>query len=167
MPGIIQNDPWTFTDVTGNYNSDSGMVHDHINRAAPTVGVTFTPNSITYDANAHVASATVTGVSGTLAVPANGNLTIRVQKERAVFAGTPTDAASYTASAHFASSNSNYNDADSTVDASLIINKANTRDHGDVHTESLHGWSVSHVQSRSFEYPNFAGADGFGAVQDR
>src|SRR5205807_2187186 len=26
-------DPWTFTDSTGNYNNDSGSVHDHIDKA--------------------------------------------------------------------------------------------------------------------------------------
>src|SRR5205814_1349652 len=27
------SDPWTFTDSTGNYNNDSGSVHDHIDKA--------------------------------------------------------------------------------------------------------------------------------------
>jgi hypothetical protein len=124
--GDYPNDPWTFTDVTGNYNNDSSTVHDHINKATPIVAVTFAASSIPYDANGHAASATVTGVSGTLAVPANGSVTISYKKNVTVFAGTPTDAASYTASAHFSSSNSNYNDADSTVDALLTINRANT-----------------------------------------
>jgi hypothetical protein len=120
------NDPWTFTDVTGNYNNDGNTVHDHINKATPTVSVNFAASPITYDANGHAATAMVTGVSGALAVPANGTLTISYKKNAAAFAGTPTDTASYTASSHFASSNSNYNDADSMVDAALTINRANT-----------------------------------------
>src|SRR5207244_1305961 len=95
-----------------------------INKATPTVAVGFAASPIPYDGAAHAATATVTGVSGTLAIPANGTVTLSYKKGGVVFAGTPTDAASYTASAHFASSNTNYNDADSTVDAVLTINKA-------------------------------------------
>ena len=122
----LQRATWTFTDTTGNYNNASGTVHDHINKATPTVVVSFPASPITYDANGHSAIATVTGVSGTLAVPANGSVTISYKKNATVFVGAPTDAASYAASAHFASSNSNYYDADSTVDAALTINRANT-----------------------------------------
>src|SRR5207249_94430 len=95
-----------------------------VNKATPTVAVNFAASPINYDGNSHPATATVTGVSGPLAVPANGTVTISYKKGGLGFAGTPTDAASYTASAHFASSNPNYNDADSTADSSLTINKA-------------------------------------------
>jgi len=61
-----------------------------------------------------------------LAIPVNGTVTISYKKNAMLFAGTPMDAASYSASAHFASANSNYNDADSMMDALLTINKANT-----------------------------------------
>src|SRR4029077_6304479 len=53
-------DPWTFTDVTGNYNNTSGTVSDVIAKADATILVS--PYSVTYDANAHTASGTATGV---------------------------------------------------------------------------------------------------------
>ena len=87
-------------------------------------GGSFGASPIPYDGNAHVATATVTGVSGSLAIPGNGTVTVSYTKNGGAFAGTPTDAASYTASASFSSTNDNYNNANSTVDASLVINKA-------------------------------------------
>ena len=60
--GDYPSDPWTFTDVTGNYNSASGTVHDHIAKADATIDVT--PYSVTYDGNPHTATGTATGVKG-------------------------------------------------------------------------------------------------------
>jgi hypothetical protein len=37
-PGDYMNDPWTFTDVTGNYKDASGTVHDSIGYGACSVG---------------------------------------------------------------------------------------------------------------------------------
>src|SRR6267142_1692605 len=58
--GDYPSDPWTFTDVTGNYNNKSGTVHDHIDKADPVIVVT--PYSVTYDASAHTATGTAKGV---------------------------------------------------------------------------------------------------------
>ena len=95
-----------------------------INQATPTIAVSFTPSTVTYDGNGHAAAATVTGVNSTTLGASDGTVTISYKKNAMTFVGTPTDAASYTASAHFASTNGNYTDADSTVDAALAINKA-------------------------------------------
>jgi hypothetical protein len=55
-------DSWSFTDVTGNYNDDSGTVSDSIAKANPTCSVT--GYSVTYDGDAHTASGSCTGVNG-------------------------------------------------------------------------------------------------------
>jgi hypothetical protein len=111
---------------TANYNSVNGTtVSLTVNKATPTVAVSFAASPITYDGNTHAATATVTGINSTaLSVLADGTVAISYKKGGVAFAGTPTDAAGYTASAHFTSSNTNYNDANSTVDATLTINRA-------------------------------------------
>ncbi len=58
--GDYNADPWTFTDVTGNYNNVSGTMHDAIAKANATIVVT--PYSVTYDGAAHTATGTATGV---------------------------------------------------------------------------------------------------------
>jgi hypothetical protein len=60
VPGGTAN--WKFTDVTGNYNNASGTAAIVIAKATPTVNVT--GGTFTYDAAAHGASGTVTGVGG-------------------------------------------------------------------------------------------------------
>jgi hypothetical protein len=56
------DDTWTFSDTTGNYNNASGTVQDLIKQANASIVVT--PYSVTYDGNAHTATATATGISG-------------------------------------------------------------------------------------------------------
>jgi len=60
--GDYINDPWTFTDSTGNYNNVSGTTHDQIAKANPTINVT--GYNVTYDGNAHTATGSATGVKG-------------------------------------------------------------------------------------------------------
>jgi len=60
--GSYKDDPWTFTDVTGNYNDASGTVDDNIEKAEAAIVVT--PYDVTYDGNAHTATGTATGVKG-------------------------------------------------------------------------------------------------------
>ena len=60
--GDFPNDPWKFTDSTGNYNGANGTVHDIINKADAKVIVT--PYTVTYDGNSHTAAGTATGVKG-------------------------------------------------------------------------------------------------------
>ncbi|MCU1296130.1 MAG: Kelch motif [Acidobacteriaceae bacterium] len=58
--GDYPTDPWTFTDVTGNYNNKTGTTNDHIDKASATIIVT--PYSIIYDGYAHIATGTAKGV---------------------------------------------------------------------------------------------------------
>ena len=56
------SDPWTFTDVTGNYANANSTVTDNIGKATAVFAVT--PYDVTYDGAAHTATGTATGVSG-------------------------------------------------------------------------------------------------------
>ena len=56
------SDPWTFTDVTGNYNNTSGTVSDSIAKATATV--TVSGYTGVYDGAAHGATGTAVGVLG-------------------------------------------------------------------------------------------------------
>ena len=60
--GTYSTDSWTFHDPNGNYADASGTVSDIIAKAEATI--TVTPYNVTYDGNAHVASATAVGVLG-------------------------------------------------------------------------------------------------------
>ncbi len=59
MPVTYNNDPWSFTGGA-NYNNQSGTVDDFIGKADATVVVT--AYSVTFDANPHTATYTITGV---------------------------------------------------------------------------------------------------------
>ena len=90
-------DPWTFTDVTGNYNDASGTVNDAIGKA--TAVITVTPYSVTYDGNAHTATGTATAWAREPERPGPGGTTL-------------TNAGRYTGDAWtFTDANANYNDA--------------------------------------------------------
>jgi hypothetical protein len=60
--GTYNNDPWSFTDVTGNYNNNSGTVNNAIGKANATIVIT--PYSGIYDSLQHTATGTATGVLG-------------------------------------------------------------------------------------------------------
>jgi hypothetical protein len=61
--GDYTDDPWTFTDVTGNYNDiTDGTVDDNIDKADAVC--TVTPYSVIYDHIAHTATGSCTGVKG-------------------------------------------------------------------------------------------------------
>src|SRR5205807_8560375 len=64
LPIYYPADPWTFTDVTGNYNNASGTVHDHIDKASSTTVLTFETGPYVYRSSAFTATAQVTGVGG-------------------------------------------------------------------------------------------------------
>src|SRR5881409_1389812 len=55
-------DPWTFTDVTGNYNNANGTVTDYIDKA--NANITVTPYSVTFDGFLHTATGLATGIGG-------------------------------------------------------------------------------------------------------
>jgi hypothetical protein len=105
VPGGTAN--WTFTDVTGNYNDDSGSVAIVINKADATLNVSGV--TVTYDGDAHGATGTAVGVKGeTLAGLDLG----------ASFTNVPGGTANWT----FTDATGNYNDASGSVE--IVINKA-------------------------------------------
>jgi len=105
VPGGTTN--WSFTDVTGNYNDQSGSVAIVINKADATITV----NGYTgvYDGNAHGASGTATGIGG---VDLSGSLNLG-----ATFTNVPGGTAHWTFTG-----GTNYNDASG--DVAIVINKA-------------------------------------------
>jgi hypothetical protein len=58
----VYTDPWSFTDVTGNYNNEAGSVTDEIDKATPACSVT--SYKLTYDGSSHTASGTCSAVDG-------------------------------------------------------------------------------------------------------
>src|SRR5205823_324904 len=60
--GTYSGDAWTFTDVTGNYNDADDAVDEAI--ANISASITVTPYSVPYDATAHTATGSATGVLG-------------------------------------------------------------------------------------------------------
>src|SRR2546423_5667292 len=62
--GTYNADPWTFTDVSGNYNNTSGTVNDKINRADADCS-SLAGYTVTYDGASHTASGSCKGVDGT------------------------------------------------------------------------------------------------------
>ena len=60
--GTYDDDPWTFTDQTGNYKDLNGAVDDKIAQAKATI--TVTPYDVTYDGDEHTATGSAKGVGG-------------------------------------------------------------------------------------------------------
>src|SRR4029079_9319544 len=109
--GTYNGDPWTFTG-TANYNNQSGTVDDFIGKGNATVVVT--AYSVTFDANPHTATYTITGV-GTDTTAAGSSINVS--------ATTHTDAGTYNGDAWSFSGGNNYNDQNGAVDD--VIGKAN------------------------------------------
>jgi hypothetical protein len=106
--GDYPSDAWSFAGGT-NYNDASGTVHDIIDKA--TASITVTPYHVTYDATAHTATGTATGVGG---VDLSAGLTLS--------GTTHTNAGDYPSDAWSFAGGTNYNDASGTVHD--IIDKA-------------------------------------------
>src|SRR6185369_11555288 len=88
--GNYAGDPWSFTDVTGNYNNTSGTVDDAISKASSTTTVTC-PASVQYTGSPLTpCSATATGV-GNL----SSGVTVTVTYTDNVNPGTATANATY------------------------------------------------------------------------
>ncbi|MGI9101273.1 MAG: PxKF domain-containing protein, partial [Terriglobales bacterium] len=107
--------------VLDNYSITNAGADFTINKATPVVAVSFAASPITYDGGSHPATATVTGVASADLSSGHGIVTIAYTPGGS---SVPTNAGSYSASAHFASSDGNYTDADSSTPASLTINAA-------------------------------------------
>jgi hypothetical protein len=114
--GDYPADPWSFIDVTGDYNNSNGTTHDHIAKATATVVVN--AYHVTYNANPHTASGTATGVGG-----ADLSAVLNLSGTSHTNAGDyPSDSWSFLGG-------SNYNDASGTVHdvidkATAVINVA-------------------------------------------
>jgi len=106
-------DPWTFTDVTGNYNNASGTVNDFIDKANATISVN--TYSVTYDGNPQTATGTAIGVKGESLSGLDLSGTTHTN------AGQPC--CSYTDPWTFTDFTGNYKDASGTV--TDVIEKAN------------------------------------------
>jgi hypothetical protein len=86
--GNYAGDPWTFTDVTGNYNNASGTVDDAISKAPSTTTVNC-PASVLYSGSPLTpCTATATGVGGL-------NVSLTVSYTNNTDPGTATANASY------------------------------------------------------------------------
>ena len=112
--GTYAADAWSFHDATGNYADASGTVSDSIGQAKAAISVT--PYNVTYDATAHTATGTATGVGG-----------VNLASDLTLTATTHTAAGTYAADAwSFHDATGNYADASGTVSdtigkATLII----------------------------------------------
>jgi hypothetical protein len=109
--GTYNGDPWSFTGGA-NYNDQNGMVDDFIGKANATVVVT--AYSVTFDANPHTATYTVTGV-GTDTTAAGSSINVS--------GTTHTGAGTYNGDPWSFTGGANYNDQNGTVDD--FIGKAN------------------------------------------
>ncbi|HZP83921.1 MAG TPA: Ig-like domain-containing protein, partial [Chthonomonadaceae bacterium] len=126
--GTYNGDPWTFTDVTGNYNNKSSTVDDKINKADANISVT--GYSVTYDGNPHTATGTATGVKGESLSGLDLSST------------THTNAGDYPSDAWtFTDATGNYNNANSTVhdhidkaDATIHVTPYDVTYDGNEHT---------------------------------
>ncbi len=87
--GTYADDPWSFIDLTGNYNDTSGTVADQIDKAPSSTVVTCLAGPFVYSGSAHTpCSAAVTGAGGL-------SETLTVSYTDNVDAGTATASAGY------------------------------------------------------------------------
>ena len=125
--GTYATDPWTFTDVTGNYNNASGTVSDSIAKA--NANITVTPYNVTYNGSPYTAAGTATGVNAT-------NLT----SELNVSGTTHTNAGTYgTDPWTFVDTTGNYNNASGTVSDSIAQATPTVTDSGPTPTTPDYG----------------------------
>jgi len=140
--GTYATDAWTFTDGTGNYNTASGTANDVIGKATATIVVT--PYSVTYDGNAHTATATAKGVGG-------ADLTGLV-----LTGTTHTNAGTY-ATDGWSFTNANYSDASGTISdaigkatATIVVTPYNVTYDGAAHTATATATGVGGASLTGF-----------------
>jgi hypothetical protein len=119
--GVYNNDPWTFTDNTGNYNDSNGIVNDLIAKADADCS-SISRYSFTYDGNPHTATGSCLGVMGE---PLSG---------LDLSSTTHTNAGNYTDTWTFTDVTGNYNDSNGTIND--LIAKA------DANCSSITGYAV-------------------------
>jgi hypothetical protein len=128
--GTYASDGWSFTDPNGNYASASGTVSDLISKATAIVNVT--PYSVTYDGNAHTATATATGVGGATLSATDFTLTSTTHTNAGTYAN---DAWSFT-DPNYSSASGTVSDAISVATAIVNVTPYNVTYDGNPHTAS-------------------------------
>ncbi len=101
-------DPWTFTDVTGNYSDTNGTVEDNIGKADAICLVT--PYLVEYDRQAHTATGNCTGVMNENLVGLD--LTGTTHTETNLYPNDPWV---------FTEANGNYNNLNGTVSDTITV----------------------------------------------
>lgn len=101
--GTYAADAWSFHDPNGNYADASGTVSDQINQANAVISVK--PYNVTYDAGAHTATGTATGI-GNIDLSAGLTLTGTTHTNAGTYAADPWS---------FHDAGGNYADASGTV----------------------------------------------------
>ena len=147
-------DTWTFTDATGNYNNSTGTVQDHISKVDATIEVT--PYSTTYNALAHTATGTATGVGG-----------VDLSTGFNFVATTHTGAGDYPTDPWSFSGGTNYNDKSGTVhdhidkaDATVSVTPYSVTYNGGPHTATGTAIGVGGVDlSASFNFTGTSHTD--------
>ena len=125
--GTYNNDPWTFTDVTGNYNNANGTVNSLISDSQLIPTLTASGGPFTYDGSSHTASVNADAAGTVSDVKYNGssNVPVNAGTYSVTADFTPTDTVTYAA----------LNDA---AAGSITINKA------DANCSSITGYTVSY-----------------------
>ncbi len=116
--GNYPGDPWTFTDVTGNYNNASGTVDDAISKAPSTTTVVC-PASVLYSGSPLTpCTATATGAG-------NLNVSLTVSYTNNVDPGTATANASYAGDANHNGSSGSANFTITALKVNFVIGNVN------------------------------------------
>jgi hypothetical protein len=127
--GSYTGDPWTFTDVTGNYNDDSGTVDDAIAKAKATI--TVTPYSVTYDGDPHTAAGSAEGVEST---PANLSSLLDLSSTTHTHAGEFTDSWTFAGNANYDGASGTVADSIAKADAHIVVTPYHVTYDGAAHT---------------------------------
>ncbi len=143
-------DPWTFTDVTGNYNNASGAVDDTITKINANIVVTpYTSPSAVYNGSPYTATGTATGVGG---VDLSGELNLS--------GTTHTNAGTYNGDTWTFSGDSNYNAANGMVNDSIAqatpnvsVNPVNIVEGTPLANSQLSGTATCTVKGQTVNVP--------------
>ncbi len=123
--GTYNGDAWSFNGGA-NYNNQSGTVDDFIGKANATVVVT--AYSVTFDANPHTATYTVTGVgTDTAAAGSSINVTGTTHTNAGTYTGDPW---SFNGGANYNNQNGTVNDAIAKANAVVVVTAYNVTYNG-------------------------------------
>ena len=155
LAGNYPTDPWTFTDVSGNYNNTSGTAADSISKRNTLTTVSSSLNPSTFGQSVSFA-ATVVGTGAGAGNPSGGSVQFKIDGGTfgapvAVVAGsassgssTTLSAGSHTVEAIFTSSDTNFNGSSDFLDGAQTVNNRNTLTTvSSSQNSSIYGASVS------------------------